>query len=884
MLVPGTRVGGYEVVAKIGEGGMGEVYRARDTRLHRDVALKVLAHGFAAEPTRLSRFEQEARAAAALNHPNILAVYDVGTHDGQPFLVSELLEGQSVRELLRGGPIPLRKALDYAVQIATGLAAAHDRGIVHRDLKPENVFITSEGRAKVLDFGIAKVLAPQESATLATELSPRTDAGIVLGTAGYMSPEQIRGGAVDHRADIFGFGATLFEMLSGTAPFGASTSADAMSAVLTREPEDLTTPDGAAPPAVERIVRRCIEKLPEHRFQSARDLAFAIEAITLGTGRTLAANLAGRSVPTKRASAREFVAWALVAVSAAAAITLALRPAPAAAPPLATRFALEIPFDVTGISMTTAVSPNGQWFGISATGGGHGDAIMVRRHDGDSFVRIGGTESSRLLGWTPDSQSITFAQKGELRLIDISGGASRLIASLPAGSTVVSAAWSGRGDALLWLPAAPLHVLRAGSGTIEPISALDESVNESEQGLPVFLPDGKRFFYTSVQGERFVTRLRSLDSNDVQDFNGLADPIIWAGERHIVFRRGTTLHAQALSYDPLELRGAPVQVVSDVFAGPTARSAYASASASPLAIFYRRDQDAMRQFTWFARDGRRLNPIGPAGHYLTFSLSEDGRRLIVSRRESGALNLWSFDADKGTLNRVTAGSASDVDPRLSPDGRLVVFASTRDPRRSPFRTTIAGDEPQRLFAFKGGMLALDDWSSDGQWLLFRNAGTPVLEALRLDRPNDEPIVAARALAGIIDQATMSPDGRWVAYNSTESGRAEVYVVPFPPTGDKWQVSDDGGAQPQWRRDTGELYFLTLDGMLSAVPIETTTGFKFKSPVALFRAPLSSVNTGIEQYAPAPDGTRFLFLPYTENAATATVAVLANWISLVERER
>jgi Tol biopolymer transport system component len=246
-------------------------------------------------------------------------------------------------------------------------------------------------------------------------------------------------------------------------------------------------------------------------------------------------------------------------------------------------------------------------------------------------------------------------------------------------------------------------------------------------------------------------------------------------------------------------------------------------------------------------------------------------------------NLWSFDAEKGTVNRVTAGSASDVDPRLSPDGRLVVFASTRDPRRSPFKTTIAGDEPQRVFPFKGGLFALDDWSSDGQWLLFRNAGTPVLEALRLDRPDDEPIVAARALAGIIDQATMSPDGRWVAYNSTESGRAEVYVVPFPPTGDKWQISDGGGAQPQWRRDTGELYFLTLDGTLTAVLIDTTKGFRFKDPVALFRAPLPAVNSGIEQYAPAPDGTRFLFLHNTENATLATVAVLANWSPLVERE-
>jgi tRNA A-37 threonylcarbamoyl transferase component Bud32 len=883
MLVPGTRVGGYEIVAKIGEGGMGEVYRARDSRLHRDVALKVLAHQFAAEPTRLARFAQEARAAAALNHPNILAIYDAGTHERQPFLVSELLEGHSVRELLRDGPIPIRKALDYAVQITTGLAAAHDRGIVHRDLKPENLFITSDGRAKVLDFGIAKLLDPPDDAdTLATELSPRTDAGIVLGTAGYMSPEQIRGGAVDHRTDVFAFGATLFEMLSGTRPFAASTSADTMSAVLSREPAELTTPGGAVPPAVDRIVRRCLEKQPEHRFQSARDLAFAIDAMTLGTGGSHATDHARGSAPAARASARELVAWALVALIAAAALTLALRPAPAAAPPLATRFSLEFPFDLTGISIATAVSPDGHWFAVSVPGV-PGDAIMVRRRDGDSFIRISDTDEARLLGWTPDSRSITVARKGELRLIDISGAGSRVLASLPATPSVQGAAWSGSGEALLWLSGAPLHILRSGATAIEPLSSLDASVNETEQGLPVFLPDGRRFFYTSFRNGQFATRLRSLDSNKVQDFNGVADSIIWAGERHVVFRRGATLQAQAVSYDPLELRAAPIQLVSDVFVGPVSRSAYVSAGASASAIMYRRDQEPPRQFTWFARDGRRLNPVGAAGFYMTFSLSEDGRRLIASRRDSGVHNLWSFDAEKGTVNRVTAGSASDVDPRLSPDGRLVVFASTRDPRRSPFKTTIAGDEPQRVFPFKGGLFALDDWSSDGQWLLFRNAGTPVLEALRLDRPDDEPIVAARALAGIIDQATMSPDGRWVAYNSTESGRAEVYVVPFPPTGDKWQISDGGGAQPQWRRDTGELYFLTLDGTLTAVLIDTTKGFRFKDPVALFRAPLPAVNSGIEQYAPAPDGTRFLFLHNTENATMATVAVLANWSPLVERE-
>jgi dipeptidyl aminopeptidase/acylaminoacyl peptidase len=670
-------------------------------------------------------------------------------------------------------------------------------------------------------------------------------------------------------------------MLSATRPFAGETTADAMSAVLSRDPVELVTPDGAAPPAVERIVRRCLEKLPEHRFQSARDLAFALEAITLGTGHTHASNFTRDARTTGRVGVRELIAWALAAGAAAAAIALTMRPEPIVTPALATRFAIDIPLDVTGMGLVTAVSPNGHWLAISA-GGGVGDAIMVRRHDGDSFVRLDGTEDARLVGWTPDSQSITFVRKGELRLLDLSGGASRLLAAIPAESVVLHTAWSANGDLILSLSAGPLQVLRAGAAAIEPLGTLDASVNETAQSIPVFLPDGKRFLYTSVRsGGQFVPRIRALDSSATQDFTGLSDPIIWAGERHVVFRRGTTLHAQEVSYDPFELRGAPTQIVSDVYMGPTARSVYASASASSAAIMYRRDYEPPRQFTWYARDGRRLSAVGPAGHYMTFSLSEDGRRLVASRRDSGVQNLWSFDPDKGTVNRVTAGNASDVDPRVSPDGRMVVFASTRDPRRSPFKTTVAGDEPQRLFAFKGGMLALDDWSSDQQWLLFRNAGAPALEALRLDRPDDTPVVVARALTGIIDQSAMSPDGRWVAYNSTESGRPEVYVVPFPPTGDKWQVSTNGGAQPNWRRDGRELYFLSLDRVLSAVPIDTTKGFTFKDPIPLFQAPLPAVNTSIEQYAPAPDGTRFLFLPYVGNAAPTTVAVLANWMSLLQ---
>ena len=884
LMTSGDRLGAYEVIGHLGSGGMGDVYRARDTRLQRDVAVKVLSSALSSDPDRLSRFEQEARATAALNHPNIVAVFDIGSHHGQPFIVSELLEGEPLGHKLRSGPLPMRTALDYGKQIATGLAASHDKGIVHRDLKPDNVFITRDGRAKILDFGIAKLLAvPSEPETSLALTAPGTAVGLVLGTPGYMAPEQIRGDAVDHRTDLFALGAMLFEMLSGARPFAGSTHADTMSAVLTREPPDLVTPEGPVPPSTDRIIRRCLEKQPEHRFQSARDLAFALGTMT---SETLAPGSLGESRPAaqtaRRPRRRELAAWALATLSAATLVWLYFQRTDGSLAPAATigRFTIESPIDTTALTgIGLAIAPDGKTIAVSGTSGPNERRIYVRRLDGSTFGPLQGTEGATQFFWSPDSRTLAFFKAGDLKRVDIGSTQSTVVARLVGDAPIRFGAWGTGGEMLVSAPHAPLHRVLVQGGDLRPVGALDAASGETEQTAPVFLPDGRRYFYMSLRSGGPVTVLTSLDSTAGMTLAGFNGRVIWAGTDQIVFRRGRGLYAQQIRYDPLAVHGEPVLLAGDTVQPANPWLAGASVSESS-ALVYRADSPP-QQFRWIRRDGQGAAPVGPRGEYPTFDLSLHGTKAAVSRGEAGAYNVWILDTTNGSDSRLTIGPFSDVDPRLSPDGKSVIFGSTRDPARSPFRISVIDDsQPSRVFAFSGrGRFALDDWSADGRWLLYHDSATPVLLAAQLAQPERAPIVVARGLTGILDQPQMSPDGRWVSYNSNESGRFEVFVVPFPATGEKWRVSVDGGVQPTWNRAGTELYFLALDGTMMSARLQTGTTFSAGKPVALFKTGLSTVNGQIEQYAPAPDGTRFLLVDYIDQQRELSLTVMTNWRAL-----
>ncbi|HJU44148.1 MAG TPA: protein kinase [Vicinamibacterales bacterium] len=877
-VTPGSRIGSYEIIGQLGAGGMGEVYRARDTKLKRDVAIKVLPAEVAGDPERLARFQREAEVLASLNHPHIAHVYGFeNPPEGGHHLVMELVEGEDLSQRIARGPIPIDEALPVARQIAEALEAAHDAGIIHRDLKPGNIKVRDDGTVKVLDFGLAKALDPvistRDLSNSPTITSPAmTGRGVILGTAAYMSPEQAKGKAVDKRADIWAFGCVLYEMLSGRRAFRGEDTTETIADVL-KSDVDMTALPVGVPGRVIALLQRCLQRDSKLRL---RDIGEA--RVVLG-----ATAVDEREPPGLRREPRLAwgnAGWILAGVLGIVAAVLAVKEPATAPQPNPVRFAVEIRSDPSAAGLLAAISPDGTT--IAAQPGGATDGIYLRRLDGEDFVRLEGTLGFRGLAWSADSRSIAALAQGELRVRDLTGSL-RTLAKVPDGLAPTSAAWGSSGDILVAFTNAPLHVLRAGSSTFEPVGHFDQSVDETEQSSPVFHPDGRRFFYLSHRAavRQLATRFRSLDSGEIQELAAADDRVFWADEQYIVFRRGTTILGQRISYAPLALQGSAIELAHNVEQPTFSRVANASVSRSAL-IF--RSGSAMQQFVWYGRDGQMIRPVGPAGQYPTFALSRDGSHVATTRRDNTGQNIWIMDGTKGTMNRATIGQFGDLDPRFGPDGRAVMFASTRETARSPHRVRLGGQPPDRVWTFPGRLFALDDWSADGNWMLYHDAGSgkpPAITALRLDRVSDAPVTVATGLTGILDQATMSRDGRWVAYNSTESGRSEVYVVPFPPTGDKWQVSVGGGAQPMWRSDGRELYFLTLDGMLMSVQTISAKSFKAGTPVRLFRSPIAAVSFTIDQYVVAPDGSRFLFAPYVDDRSTASLTVLLNWQTLLE---
>ena len=588
-LSPGVRLGPYEVVALVGTGGMGEVYRARDSRLGRDVAVKILPEAFAADADRLQRFEQEARAAAALNHPNILAVYDLGTHEGAPFIISELLEGESLRDTLASGPVPVRKAVEYSVQIAQGLAAAHDKGIVHRDLKPENVFVTADGRVKILDFGLAKLTQAEPAfaglSALPT-IPPNTVPGMVLGTIGYMSPEQVRGVAADNRSDVFALGVVLYEMLSGRRAFQGETAADTMSAILKEDPEDLPVAERHIPPSLARIVGRCLEKNPAARFQSTRDLAFALETLSTHSGQT--EPVAGSRTQARNKKIASIVGTALLLVAATVAGIVYVRPATQL--PLQ-RLSILAPAGAT--LLTIAVSPDGSQLAFTARSAGR-MMLWLRRFDSATATPLEGTDGASQPFWSPDSRSIGFFAQGKMKRIAAAGGPVQTLCDARGNGR--GATWNREG-VILFSPdqLESLYQVPAGGGTPEPVTKVDRANGEVAHSNPSFLPDGRQFLYT-VTSEDIenswirVAELGSAESRPLVKTNSNGVYVGVDGRDYFLFTREGVLLAQVFNAETLAMVGEPVSVTAErisefVNSGSSAFSAHFSVSATGTLVY-----------------------------------------------------------------------------------------------------------------------------------------------------------------------------------------------------------------------------------------------------------------------------------------------------------
>ena len=877
-LPPGTRLGTYEIVSPLGAGGMGEVYRARDARLDRDVAIKVLPSTVATDPSRLERFSREARAASALNHPNILTVHELGTHEAQPYIVTELLEGSDLKGLLQGKPLPAKKIVDYSLQLLDGLAAAHDKGIVHRDLKPANLFVTREGRVKILDFGLAKVRETTDHSVTRQEL---TDRGVVLGTAGYMAPEQIRGLPADERADLFAFGAILYEMLSGQPAFARSTSVETMTAVLNDEPAEFEAAGVPVPPALERVVRRCLEKTPERRFQSATDLAFAIGTMQslsdsslarvarpAATGRWRAAVIAGAVLALLAAVAISARTWLTAEPSARAMLRLSLAQPSGTAP------------------LHLAVSPDGRWVAFSGITGPKLQ-LWVRAIDEPSARLMPGTEGAVLPFWSPDSRAIGYFASGKLRRVDPVSGVSTPLADV---GVATGGAWNREGVILFGvLGGAGMLKISAAGGDVQSVMTPDVSRQETDYSNPVFLPDGRHFFYNIFSGRREGrgTFLGSLDGGlrerVVEDASNVAIADVPGEGPFLFFVRGTALMVQRFDLGSKQVTGEAIplaDVVGMSFDGSgtgVQRRAF-SVSQTGLVVLDPVPTRLDSHLFWVDRDGKNERILEDMNRASMVRLSRDGRRFVVGRQEGdrGNTDLWVTPATGGRAERFTFDAANDPFGVWSPDGAQIAWASNREGIYHIFRKASSGSGTDEVLLAGPGFKLPTDWSPEGKHILYR----VVDPSTRYDiwalptAAGAKPFPLLKTDANEA-AAVVSPDGKWIAYGSDETGRYEVYVDTFPPGGGKRQVSTIGGNSPMWRGDGRELYYHGSDGALMAVAITPGTGTVAGAPVSLFSfAPGGNLVT--PYYSVTPDGKRFILSKLVQHGGETPLTVLVDW--------
>jgi eukaryotic-like serine/threonine-protein kinase len=876
---------------------MGEVYRARDPRLGRDVAIKVLPPAFSADAGRLQRFEQEARAAAALNHPNILAVYDIGTDAGAPFIVSELLEGDTLRDRVNGGPATVRKSIEHALQIARGLAAAHDKGIVHRDLKPENVFVTRDNRVKILDFGLAKLAQDQPAyssgSALATMPSP-TQPGVVLGTVGYMAPEQVRGLSVDHRADLFALGAILYELLSGRRAFSRDTAPETMTAILNTEPPDLGSAAEAVPPALVRIVNRCLEKSPSERFQSASDLAFALEALSTSSSGSTAAE----APVLQRRRPAAWIGWAAAALVVAALTPIVyqhLRERPASPRPMRFQISPMVAYAGPG---NFGLSPDGRHLAFVGIGSDGIVRLWIRAMDSLEVRPLPGTE---IVGpappppfWSPDGRFVAWDAGGRLKKLDVSGGLPQTLCDLPSGSVAVGGSWNQAGDIIFGNFGGLLRVRETGGAPSE-ITALDPSRKEEFHLLPTFLPDGRHFVYLRVSPtspELGGTYIGTLDAKpEAQSAERLmpyAVGVTYAaaadsGPGRLLFLREGTLMTQLFDATRLALAGEPVPVAERV--GSFRDGGFFSASANDVLVYRSADTDF--QISWFDRQGAVSSRVSEPGGFRGVALSPDGARAVASRtdpQDAAKADLWLFDMARGAgVSRLTSGSSLVEFPVWSPDGKQIAFTFSNSHLRQKLASP-EGDEKELLRSASAGLVRANSWSPDGRFLLYEEPGsnTGSVNMNLFVRPDN----GARSVPFVQTrfnelQGRFSPDGRWVAYVSNQSSVNEVYVRRFTAdfsggsaaTGGSVLVSRGGGSEPRWRGDGREIFYLAPDGKMMAVDVITTPEFQAGTPKPLFQTSAGTIVGDV-----SADGKRFLLVTPAGPSASAPFTVVLNWTS------
>jgi serine/threonine protein kinase len=881
-LTAGTRIGHYEILGAIGAGGMGEVYRARDTKLGRELALKVLPVEVSMDAGRLDRFEQEARSASALNHPNIVTIYEIGRVDSTSYIAMELVSGRTLRDLLVEGPLPIRRFLALAAQIADGLARAHEAGIVHRDLKPENVMVTREGVAKILDFGLAKLVAAAGSdiSELATVVS-QTRPGLVLGTVGYMSPEQASGQPVDSRSDQFSLGAILYEMATARRPFSRSTGAETLAAVIRDEPEPLQSLVPQLPVALRWVIERCLAKDREDRYASTRDLARDLAHLRDHVSEVSQ----GVSVvtPPRR---RRYAGWALGAswLVAAAAIVFALLGPRHERAALPVRFAVAMPPGTTyapsEVSRGFSISPDGTRLVIEAFSKSRRH-LYLRQLDSEETSELEGSVDATSHFWSPDGRFLAFFADGKLKKIPASGGRPQDLCVAP---FAVVGSWGPDGS-ILFSGLNPVGIYRVPDtgGEAVRIVAPDTSRNEVNVIWPHFLADGRRFLYlvglATGTGQREL-RVASLDSKENRLIARASSRVEAVAPGYLLYARDGALFAQPFDERNARVHGEPRQLASNIhfFFGPS----HAVFSASQTGIIAYQTAAPASRVAWFTRDGKEAAQLGQPSVVRGIRISPDGARAAMDIRndQTGSSDIWVVELGRGVSTRLHSDPVDEIMPVWSADGSRLIYRSDRVGPPDIYELAVATPESEKPILELPGVQQPEDVTRDGRWLAYLSeVATTVWNIWLL--PLDGQSKPAPWLRTRFNQASprFSPDGRWIAYESDESGDPEVYVALTAGGGQKRRISPTGGRRPSWRADGKELYYAAPDGFIMAAPVTPGPQWSSGAPAPLFR-----VDPEIQTYDVTPDGSRFLVTMPLQKVRESPLRVILNWTAMLKSEK
>jgi Tol biopolymer transport system component/predicted Ser/Thr protein kinase len=879
-ILPGRRLGPYEILTAIGAGGMGEVYKARDTRLERTVAIKVLPTHLADRAELRERFEREAKTIASLNHPHICTLFDTGHQDDIDFLVMEYIEGETLAQRLMKGRLQIQQVLQYAIEIADALDKAHRKGITHRDLKPGNVMLTKSG-TKLLDFGLAKLkqeVAPiVPESQLPTMKSAVTAEGTILGTLQYMAPEQVEAKEVDARTDIFAFGAVVYEMATGKKAFEGKSSASVMAKIMEAEPPSMASLQPMTPQALDRVVKTCLAKEPDERWQTAGDLCRELKWIAEQGQVPQAATPASGDIA--KSGVRERLGWLVAAVAILAAVALAAavfyfrRPS---AEMKAVHFTVAPPEKqnlppIADGPAFFSVSPDGSKLAFVARDATDHYQLWLRDFDSPTAQPLPGTDDAWAPFWSPDSRFIAFRAGPSLKKVPATGGPAETITASPAN---LGGTWN-RDGVILFSTGAGSPILRVPSagGSTTPVTSFDASQPANGHAWPFFLPDGKHFLYTTVAAnpENRGIYVGLLDSKETKLILKAASFATYSPPGYLLFNRAGTLLAQPFDADRLELKGDAIPIAEGVqFSGVNGRAAV-TVSGSGVLAYRLVPTAAQNKLVWVDRKGAELPLAAPPHAYRNPRLSPDGQRVAVTIDELGTQE-WLLDTKRGTLTRLTFEGSYNGALAWTPDGKRVAFASDRAGQRNLFWQLADGSGGvERLATSDQGQVA-SSWSPDAQTLAFEQSDPGTGWDLLVYRLADRKVETFLQTRFNEIAPRFSPDGRWLAYVSDESGRNEVYIQPYPGPGGKWQISTEGGTEPVWARN-GELFYRNGDKMI-AVGTNTKANFSADTPKVLFEGHYATYNT-MPAYDVTPDGQRFL-LAKTAEQGPQEISVVLNW--------